>query len=370
MKKALSIILSVIMAVSCFAGFGLTAQASDINTPATAPTIYAGTTTATLFSCGYPSGDYKSYVSNTKMFYRFVPATTNYYEFQLTGYESTVYAPGETPSVYIDIDDANGNYVNTEGYNQYNGITKSACKLVAGQVYYIGVSDYLSNTLAVKNSDYGYAEQTLYLTVTEHTHTFVTTSYSSFKVNECSTCDYYYYDYNVSSVGTVALSATEYTYNGKVQVPTVTAYDSNGNVIDSMSYFVSVSGNKKSVGIYTVSVQFGSAYNNASRTLIYTIKPKSTKITSAKASKKKASVKWKKVSGVTGYQVQYSTSKSFKSPKTLTVKGYKKTSKTVSSLKSKKKYYVRVRTYKTVKVNGKSTKLYSSWSSAKSVKVK
>ena len=56
--------------------------------------------------------------------------------------------------------------------------------------------------------------------------------------------------------------------------------------------------------------------------------------------------------------------------KTSTITKNKTVSKTVKKLKAKKTYYVRVRTYKTVKVNGKSVKLYSGWSSAKSVKTK
>lgn len=100
-------------------------------------------------------------------------------------------------------------------------------------------------------------------------------------------------------------------------------------------------------------------------------KPKSTKISKLSKGKKQFKVTWKKISGVSGYQIQYSTDKKFKkNTKTATVKSSKTTSKTIKSLKSKKTYYVRVRTYKTVKVNGKSTKVYSSWSSAKSVKTK
>lgn len=98
-----------------------------------------------------------------------------------------------------------------------------------------------------------------------------------------------------------------------------------------------------------------------------TAKPKATKISKLTAGKKQFKATWKKVSGVTGYQIQYSTNKSFKKGnKTVTVKGAKKTSAAVKKLKSKKKYYVRIRTYKTV--NGK--KVYSSWSSAKTIKTK
>ena len=76
------------------------------------------------------------------------------------------------------------------------------------------------------------------------------------------------------------------------------------------------------------------------------------------------------ITGVDGYQVQYSTDKKFKkNTKTVTIKK-NKTSTTVKKLKANKKYYVRVRTYKNVKVNGKTKKVYSSWSKVKSVKTK
>ncbi len=95
-----------------------------------------------------------------------------------------------------------------------------------------------------------------------------------------------------------------------------------------------------------------------------------TSVSSLKSKKsRQITIKWKKVKA-SGYQIQYSTSSKFKSAKTVTVSKNKTTSKTISKLKAKKKYYVRIRTYKTVKVNGKNTKLYSSWSKTKSVTTK
>ncbi len=91
-----------------------------------------------------------------------------------------------------------------------------------------------------------------------------------------------------------------------------------------------------------------------------------TAISKVTAKKKSFYVKWKKVSATAGYQIQYSTDKSFKSKKTVTVKGAKTTAHTVKKLKGKKKYFVRVRAYKTYK--GKN--YYSSWSKAKAVKTK
>lgn len=98
-----------------------------------------------------------------------------------------------------------------------------------------------------------------------------------------------------------------------------------------------------------------------------TVKPKKTSIKKLSKGKKKFTVTWAKVSGVKGYQIQYSSDKKLKkNNKSVTVTKQKTTKATVKKLKSKKKYYVRVRTYKTV--NGK--KIYSSWSKVKSIKTK
>lgn len=81
-----------------------------------------------------------------------------------------------------------------------------------------------------------------------------------------------------------------------------------------------------------------------------TVKPKKTSIKKLSKGKKKFTVTWAKVSGIKGYQIQYSSDKKFKkNNKSVTVTKQKTTKATVKKLKSKKKYYVRVRTYKTVK---------------------
>ena len=93
----------------------------------------------------------------------------------------------------------------------------------------------------------------------------------------------------------------------------------------------------------------------------------STATLKLKAGKKQLTASWSKVSDISGYEVQYSTSKKFTKKTTKTVKVKKSSKKTtVKKLKKGKKYYVRIRTYKTV--DGK--KIYSDWSKVKSVKVK
>lgn len=101
-------------------------------------------------------------------------------------------------------------------------------------------------------------------------------------------------------------------------------------------------------------------------------KYKKANISSLKKGKKSITVKWKKVKSIKGYQIEYSTSKKFtkKTSKKVLVSKQKKTSTAIKNLKAKKKYYVRIRTYKNVKFNGKTVKVYSKWSKSKSVKTK
>ena len=174
----------------------------------------------------------------------------------------------------------------------------------------------------------------------------------------------------IPKASNIYLSKTAFTYNGKVQRPTVTVKDSKGKTLkNGTDYSVSIP-NGKSVGRYTVKVTLKGNYSG-SKSMTYNINPKGTSVSKVTAAKKGFKVTWKKqATQTTGYQVQYSTSSKFKSAKTVTISKNKTTSKSVSKLTAKKKYYVRVRTYKTVKVNGKNVKLYSGWSKAKSVTTK
>ena len=96
--------------------------------------------------------------------------------------------------------------------------------------------------------------------------------------------------------------------------------------------------------------------------------PAAPKVTSVKKGKKSFAAAWKKVSGAKGYQIQYSTSKKFTkgTTKAKTISKASTLKTTVKSLKSKKTYYVRIRAYKT----SGSKKVYSKWSSVKTVKTK
>lgn len=189
----------------------------------------------------------------------------------------------------------------------------------------------------------------------------------------CKNCDDEYEKTAViPKIGTVKLSKTAYTYNGKVQRPGVVVKDRTGKALKGgVDYNVSYPKGMKNVGKYTVKVTFKENYSG-SKSLTYSINPKGTSVSKVTAAKKGFKVIWKKQkTQTTGYQVQYSTDKNFKkNNETVTISKNSTTSKSVGKLKAKKKYYVRVRTYKTVKFGGKSVKLYSGWSKAKSVTTK
>jgi hypothetical protein len=166
----------------------------------------------------------------------------------------------------------------------------------------------------------------------------------------------------------VKLSTTKYTYNGNTKKPSVTVKDSKGMTISSKYYTIERPKSSNKVGKYKIKVTFKGKYSGT-KSLYYVINPKGTTVSKLTAGKKSLKVAIKKQSSqTTGYEIQYSTSKSFKAKytKTKKVTSYKTTSVTFKSLKAKKTYYVRVRTYKTV--GGK--KFYSAWSSYKYKKTK
>lgn len=182
----------------------------------------------------------------------------------------------------------------------------------------------------------------------------------------CTRCGTTTKTVKIAKVSKIKLSKTKYTYNGKKQTPSVTVKDSKGKELKvNTDYKVKLPSSRKNVGTYEVKITFKGSKYSGSKTLSYTINPKSTKLSKVSAKKKGFEAKWKKQSTQTkGYQIQYSTDSKFKSGnKTVTVNKNSTTKKTISKLKAKKKYYVRIRTYKTV---GKQ-KYYSDWS--KSVKV-
>lgn len=184
----------------------------------------------------------------------------------------------------------------------------------------------------------------------------------------CKNCETISEAIAIPRINSVKISATAYTYSGGVKTPPVTVKDANGNALHNKTdYIVQYASGRKNVGTYKVIVTLKDNYSGK-KTLSFTINPKGTAISSLSKSKKAFTAKWKKQSAQTsGYQLLYSTNSKFKSRnKYVTVSSYKTTSKTIKKLVAKKKYYVKIRTYKSV--SGK--KYYSGWSAAKTVVTK
>ena len=206
---------------------------------------------------------------------------------------------------------------------------------------------------------------------TKQTVTKATPTANGKIVNYCSVCKKTLSTTVIPKASSIKLKATSLTYNGKVRTPKVIVKDRTGKtLVKNTDYTVSYAKGRKYVGKYAVKITFKGKYSGT-KTLYFTIKPKATSISSLKAGSKKFTVKWKKqATQTTGYQVQYSASSKFSKAKTVTVGKNTAVSKKISKLSGKKKYYVRVRTYKTVKINGKSIRIYSGWSKAKTVTTK
>lgn len=180
--------------------------------------------------------------------------------------------------------------------------------------------------------------------------------------------DYFYY--KVPANGTINFSMTNPTdsslkysiYNDSLGLVYTGTVRSSGKVseyikIQKGEYYLALTkvDSSRQGGSYKFSIDYAVE------------KPAKPTISSVKnSSSKKMTVNWKAVSGITGYELQYSTDKNFKKSVTKKTISYNKKNATYSKLTKGKTYYVRMRTY--VKADGKTK--YSEWSDKKSVKIK
>ncbi len=162
----------------------------------------------------------------------------------------------------------------------------------------------------------------------------------------------------------ITLAKKRYIYSGGACKPGVKVKN-NYVLLPADAYTVQYSGNT-AVGTATVTVKGKNGYTGK-KVMTFRIVPRSTSISKLTPAKKAVVLKWKKQRVQTsGYQVQYALSSGMKNASVLTIKNNATVQKTVTRLKAKKKYYFRIRTFKTV--NGK--RYYSNWSGVKSVKTK
>ena len=166
------------------------------------------------------------------------------------------------------------------------------------------------------------------------------------------------------SGATVTLSTNSYTYNGKAKKPTATVTLNGKTLKKDVDYTVKYSSNT-AIGKAKVTISGKGSYKGTvSKT--FKILPAKQTIAKITSQKKGFALTWTKDKNVTGYQIQYDVKSDLKSAKSAYVKSNTTYKKTISGLKSKKTYYVRLRSYKTVG----GVKYYGSWSGVKSVKTK
>ena len=185
--------------------------------------------------------------------------------------------------------------------------------------------------------------------------------------NICNTCGGTELVKTIYKPSKFTLAATSYTYNGKVKTPALTVKDSKGNtLVKNKDYTVKYASGRKAIGKYAVTITFKGNYTGT-KTVYFNIVPKGTTLSKLTAKSVGFTAEWKKqTSNTTGYQIQYSTNKNFTSAKLSTITKNTTLTKTFTGLKESTKYFVRVRTYKTV--NG--TKFYSDWSAYKYITTK
>lgn len=198
-------------------------------------------------------------------------------------------------------------------------------------------------------------------------------------INEsCTICNMGLSRQLIAKIDKITIPYLKYIYNDKQRKPKVTVKDCNGRTLkkgaDYTVTYRNAKGTKmvipKTVGRYQVLVNFKGNYSG-SVIKTFTIIPKAIKINKLTGGKKRFAVKWSKLQykyrkQITGYEIRYSTSAKMTKAKKIVIKHVAATGRTVKKLKSKTKYYVQIRTYKTV--NG--TKYYSAWSAKKSLKTK
>ncbi|MFQ9430130.1 MAG: hypothetical protein ACLR1S_02715 [Ruminococcus bicirculans (ex Wegman et al. 2014)] len=154
------------------------------------------------------------------------------------------------------------------------------------------------------------------------------------------------------------------SYTGKNITQSITVKYNGKTLKNGTDYTVSYSNNKK-VGTATVKITGKGSYTGTV-TKTFKINPAKQEIQKLTAKSKAFFVDWAQKGSATGYEIQYATNSKFTSAKKVTIKNNKTDKTTVSKLSGKKKYYVRVRSYTTVK----GTKYYGAWSSVKNVTTK
>ena len=257
--------------------------------------------------------------------------TVIYYPKTITASATSFVYTGKVQQPTVTVEDANGKKVSASDYTlTYSGACKNVGTYTVAITFKGNYSGTATKQFAITRAGNSITASAVNKTVSKKVQSF--------------------------RIGAKAKGGAKLTYKSNNKSITV---DKNGKVTVAKNYI-----GKATI---TISAAATTNYNAAVKQIYVTVNPTGTKLSSVTSAKiGQLTIKWTKNAAVTGYQVQYATSSKFTGAKTLNVKSNKTVTSTLSKLKQKQKYYVRIRTYKTVgKVN-----YYSAWSAAKSATVK
>ena len=361
LKKTISVLIALIMLITSFSVCGITAQAA---TRKNAPVHKVGDK-FTLHL--YVTKDCKVSTDWDHAYYaKFKPEKDGDYEFHTSWLEFYDYVCYK--AMIVDAKDNVISYAYALGEDSF--YINIVGHLKAGRTYYYLVQYY--------NDNYEYHKFDIDVTIKKHKHQMINTA------EGCPDAEHMYdiVDENgngidmcrVQGCSDSGLSAyynrfeaesakKRMTYDGKAKEPKLRFIDMRGREFTPDYSIKTKYVNNVNIGTATIKYYYWEDWHKVK----FSIVPKGTQIGKVTSKRRGFKVKWNKQSTqTTGYQLQYSKYKNFKSPFKVTVKGNKNTSYTAKKLHSGRKYYVRVRTYKTV--DGK--KYYSKWSDTKTVKAK
>ena len=296
--------------------------------------------------------DAKSYYK----FYRFTPETSGTYNFKMS---ATPHDNKCRISTYYNVYH-NGELVSTN----YNTENISPCIFKAGEEYIIKFFGIHKNCDKTDNSNLNTLEpQITIIKVSDDVETSKVTTVPATTIPVTTT--------TIATTAEISTTGNGETSSEVVTTPVKTTDNIETTGETATPVVTTTNGDSINVGTTSNNTTNGvvpkPSTTSTSLKASSSKKPATTKVKKVKATKKSLTIKWSKVKGASGYEIQVATDKKFKkNKKSILVKKQKTTSAKIKKLKSKKKYYVRVRTYKVV---GRK-KVYSSWINGKATKTK
>lgn len=351
MKK----LLSLLTAVVCLFVFTLsTAQAATLGTKKSnaQEVTLSASVSGTVSNDGETSVEYWA---------KFTAYSSGYYDITALG----TAAPAKT--LFVTVYDADSNAVNFAALSSPDLQKVMTTYFTQGKVYYIRCQIYDSTysfTIGVSIHNHSYTSTVQAPAVADDDAENFTDGYDK---TYCPACGDGYVSAVYYAPSSVVISDEKKVYNGYEQTTGIAVYDRAGNYVSPDNYYVTYEDNVNT-GKAWLYVNFTGKYKGQLTRSFYIIPQKAAAVSLKSKKASQLTFTWLKDSNASGYEIQYSTSKKFTAKTTKSVVITKKStkSKTLKSLKKNKKYYVRIRAYKTID----GVRQFGAWSKKLSAKTK